>query len=460
MAEGKASREERKARRRERRAAALPMAPARLDPAVLLGDIDAWNLREEGGWLRFDARLEEDARAYLRPRTGGDIIADAPGPLTAILGIGGARRAGFTPGPPRFRFNVLAPADHIGAVGLEGTARAEATAGLQQLRHCSREALLADTLLSRRHAARRGLPLFFTRAETDGAAGVDALGKGLAFGNLLTALDNLCMAAETLGRPARVLAVGLDFGLEDIFTADAGALAQGIRALMARISHEMQRRGLVPPVFLAVAEAGTARIADHPAIRAMWELAWCPGPHRLIVTTPGYAAEQDRHGRPTGAGRKMLAELDAHALTAAEAGEEWSCPLPLLAEYRGTEVRVTFRSLSGLVVDAGDPFGAGPAAGFRIAGTDNPVRIRSAVVAPDDPRTLLLRCDRVPRGRAPRLLHACALDHPGDAGPVNRSAVRDGWQAGGADGQVLHRWALPADLPLHPAPGAGRKAKA
>lgn len=458
MAKEQETREERKARRRERRRAALPVAPVRLDPAAVLGDIDAWNLREEGGWLRFDARLEDGARAYLRPLAGGDVIADAPGPLLAILGLGGPRRAGFNAGPARFRFNVLAPADHIGAVGLEGTARAEPVSALQHLRHRSREALLADTLLAWRHAARRGLPLFFVRAETDASASVEALGKGLAFGNLITALDNLCAIAETLGRPAQVLAVGLDFGLEDVVTADAGALAAGIRALMARITQEMRQRDLPPPVFLAVAETGTARISDHPAIRAMQDLARCPGPHRLILTAPSYVAGQDRHGRPTEAGRQRLAEMDAHALAACAEGQGWRCPLPVLAEYSGRQIRVLFDAKEDLVIDARDPFHAGAAAGFRIAGTARETRIRSAKVAPDDRRSLILTCDRVPEGTAPRLLHACGLEAGADGtGPINRSAIRDTWQALGSDGADLHRWALPADLPLHPGP-AGQAA--
>lgn len=468
MAKDKETREERKARRRERRRAeqalpivqaqALPAVPVRLDPAVVLGDIDAWNLRAEGGWLRFDARLEDGARAYLRPLAGGDAIADAPGPLLAILGLGGPRRAGFNAGPARFCFNVLAPADDIGGVGLEGTALAEPASGLQHLRHRSREALLADTLLGWRHAARRGLPLFFVRAETDTSAGIEALGNGAAFGNFCTALDSLCAAAGTLGRPAQVLAMGLDFGLEDVVTADAGALAAGIRALMARITQEMRQRDLPPPVFLAVAEAGTARISDHPAIRAMQELAWCPGPHRLIVTAPSYMAAQDRFGRPTEAGRQLLAEMDAHALAACAEGEGWRCPLPVLAEYSGRQIRVLFDAQQDLVIDPRDPFRAGAAAGFRIIGTGPESRIRSVKVAADDPRSLILTCDRAPEGPAPRLLHACALEAAaGDAGPINRSAIRDTWQAAGSDGADLHRWALPADLPLHPGP-AGKAA--
>lgn len=453
MAKDKASRDARKARRLAMRAAVVP-ASVRLDPADLLGDIDAWNLRDEGGWLRFDARFGDGVRGYMRPLSGGDVIADAPGPLLALLAIGGARRAGFNEGPARFRHNVLAPADHIGGVGLEGTDHAEPVSGLQHLRHRSREALLADRLLAGRHAEGRGLPLYFVRAETDNSASIGALTDGIAFANLVVAVDNLCAAARTLGRPARVLAVGLDFGLEDVVSADAGEIARGIRSLMTRITDELRRRDLAPPVFLAVGEAGTARIADHPAIRAMWELAWCPGPHRLIVTTPSYVARQDRHGRVTEDGRQTLADLDAHALGAVEAGDDWLCPLPLLAEYRGAEIRVVFRSLSGLVIDPGDPFGAGPAAGFRVTGTDIPVGIASVAVAPDDPCALVLGCDRALTGAAPRLLHACALGPAADDLPANRSAIRDAW---GADG--LRRWALPADLPLHPAaPDAGREA--
>ncbi|MGA0540467.1 hypothetical protein [Neotabrizicola sp. VNH66] len=411
-------------RRRRRDAEA---APARLDPEELLGDIDAWNLREDGGWLRFDARLEDGARAYLRSRAGGDILADAPGPLYAILGIGGARRAGFNAGPPQFRFNVLAPADHIGAVGLEGTARAEPVSSLQHLPHRSREALVADHLLDLRYRDRRGLPLILTRAETDASASLGALSGGLAMANLVTALDNLCMAAETLGRPAQVLAVGLEFGAEDLGT-DSTGFAEGIRALMTRLSEEMRRRGLAPPVYLACAENG-----DHPSTPAWWELAWCPGPHRLRITAPGYMAARDGFGRLTEAGRDMLAAMDAHALRAVEQGQDWLCPLPLLAEHRGAEIRVTFRALADLVVDAADLFGAGPAAGFALTG--DPAQITGVAIAPDDPQVVVLTLDRPLTGTAARLRLAIG-------GP---STLRDTWAAGG-----LHRWALPADLPLHP----------
>lgn len=464
MAQDDTDKEARRARRRERRAAAelaaaenaVAAAPQRLDPAEILGDIDAWGLVAEGEWLRFTARLEEEPRSYLRAKAEGDILADAPGPLLAVLGIGGARRAGFNAGPPRFRYNILAPADHIGAVGLEGTASARRTAALQQLRHCSRESLIADHLLSMRREARRGMPLIVTRVETDGSASLEALAKGTAFTNLLTALDNLSAAAAALGRKPQVLALTIGFGLEDL-TSTPAEYAAGFRALMAKITSEMRMRGMVPPIFLADTESGTARLSDHPAIEAYQELAWCPGPHRLILPTPTYAGQQDEFGRLTELGRETLAHLDALALEEVLQGREWSCPLPLLAEYSGAQIRVTFRSMAPLVIDATDPHRAGPSAGFQLVDAPKGCKIKGLRLAADDPKAVILDCSAPPIGAS--LDHACRLAAQGDALPINRSAIRDEWSAPSSNGATLHRWALPASLPLHPA-SASKGAKA
>lgn len=461
-------REERRARRRERREAnealageALahqPVAGAavegRLDPAERLGDIDAWNLRAEGGWLRFDARLEAEPRGYLRPLAGGDILADAPGPLLAILGLGGARRAGFNAGPPQFRYNVLAPADHIGSVGLEGTDTALRTGGLQNLRHRSREALIADHLLRGRYHARRGLPLFLTRVETDDAASVHALGKGPAFANFLIALDNLVDAAARLGRRPRVLAVTIGFGQEDL-TSDSDTFANDFRALMDKITGQMRDRGLLPPVFLVDAESGLPGRADHPSVAALHRLAWSAGGHRLILSAP---AGQDRFGRLTEAGRFHMAELDAHALCAIDAGEAWFCPLLLLAEYAGQQIRVTLRALSDLVIDPGDLHPARTAAGLRLTGGQGDCTILGVRIARDDPRALILDCSAPPQGHR---LHLDCLPDPGDESvQAGGGAIRDSWTAPGANGRPLYRWALPADLPLNRAtPHCIREAK-
>lgn len=422
------------------------LAPAPLDPAEHLGDLDAWNLRAEGEWLRFTALIEPGgvARDYQRPRAGGDILAVGPGPLYGLFSLGGARRADFTAGPAGFAHHILAPGDDIGAVGLEGTGAVTPSAGLQQIPHRTRDALLAETLLTWRRAARRGLPLFVVRSETDASPDLAALARGPAYQNFLAALDSLGAAAATLGKRPKVLAVGLDFSLEDQGSSAAG-FAQGLRALMRQIERDMARRGLQRPHFLATFESGTRDLSAHPAILAHWELAWSPGPHSLAFSAPGYMFEQTRFGRPTDAARLCMAEMDAHALVALSNRQEWLCPLFLLAEYQGPRIRVTARALADLVIDPS--LCAEAACGFSLA--PGPARVLSVAVAEDDPQALILTCDAAP-GPGQELRYAYGAPPSPDHRPANRGAIRDTWQAPSASGARLHRWALPACLPLHP----------
>ena len=424
--------------------------PSPLDVAVMLGDIDAWNLRQEGEWLKFTGQLEAGvaAREYQRSIDGGDIIASAPGPIYALFSLGGARRADFNEGPSTFSHHILAPSDDIGAVGLEGTALAKVSAGLQRIPHCTRDAHLAETLLGWRREGLRGLPLFLVRSETDASAAIADLGQGVAYANFLTALESLVAAAASLGKRAKVLSVGIDFSIEDQSSTPA-EFVKDFRALMAQIERDMARRNLQRPIFLATFECGTRRVSDHAAIRAHWELAWAHGTHQFAFSAPGYMFEQTRFGRPTASARIAMAEMDAHAIVALTNREPWACPLFLLAEYLGNEIRVTAQAMGDLVIE--DAFGAGPACGFSLSGTTAPVNILSVAVALDDPKALILTCDGPPKGAAVELRYAFGATGSGpDAYPVNRGAVRDQWVSQSRTGRSLHRWALPAALPLHP----------
>ncbi len=69
--------------------------------AAVLGDVDAWNLREQGEWYVFDANLPgaQGTRQFRRKITAApdasapDIIADTSGAVFCVLPIGGTRRA-------------------------------------------------------------------------------------------------------------------------------------------------------------------------------------------------------------------------------------------------------------------------------------------------------------------------------------------------------------------------------
>lgn len=421
---------------------AEPAGPA----TPLPDDLDAWNIREEGDWLLFDANLPGDQgpRGFRRHRTGGAVIAQARGPLLGILGIGGARAALANPGAGAFPWHVLAPADDIGAAGHAGVELATETAHLEPLREQTHEALLAEVLLSDRRARHAALPLFVVRAETDTAASAADLGTGRAIENLERALVNLVAAAATQGTRARLLALTLDYCVEDI-SGDAVGYRDGMLTLMARLTEKANALGLPAPRFLATFDCGTHAITEGPALDGQWELSWNHADHALTFAAPGYMFALDDTGRLTEAGRRAKAAMGAAALTALDDGQDWFCPTIQLAERAGKDIRLTCKAMDRLEIDKADPFEAGKTAGFRLMGATNGARITGVAVDKDDPRSLILKCSVRPEGD---LTVAYAAGNAPWSGPwpANRGALRDAWERAGPDGEGLHRWALPARL--------------
>lgn len=406
-------------------------------------DIDLWAPRREGDWLFFQANLPgaDSARGYRRHVTGGAILAEARGPLLAILGIGGARAGLGSPGPARFRWHVLGPADDIGAVGQGGLGEAAQTDALEPLRELTVEALVADELLARRRAAHQSLPLVFVRAETDMAATAHDLGAGSAVANLDRAFANLKAAARRLGVGAQVLAVVLDYTLEDL-TGDPLAYRDGMIALMERITRGMAKEGLARPIFLSAFDCGTQSITRGPGLEGQWELAWNHGDHRLVFAAPSYAFQMDDTGRLTDAGRAEKALLMTEALLAVQGGGKWLCPVIQLAEWSGTDIRLICEAQEPLVIGRDDPFGAGPLAGFGLDGVTNRAKITGVAVDKDDPKVVVLTCSKKPEGDVVvTYAHAAA---PGEGPyPASRGALRGDFGTG-----ALRRWALPARLKL------------
>ena len=419
-----------------------PSGPA----TPLPDDLDAWNIREEGDWILFDANLPgaQGSRGFRRHRIGGAIIAQARGPLLGILGIGGARAALANPGAGAFPWHVLAPADDIGAVGHAGIDLAAETTHLEPLREQTHEALLAGVLLTDRHAAHKALPLFVVRAETDTAASAADLGTGRAVENLERALANLVAAAAAQGTRARLLAVTLDYCLEDV-SGTATDYRDGMLALMARLTGKANALGLPAPRFLATLDCGTHQITEGPALDGQWELSWNHADHALTFAAPGYMFALDDTGRLTDGGRRVKAAMGAAALTALEDGKDWFCPTIQLAERAGKDIRLTCKAMDRLVIDKADPFEAGKTAGFRLDGVTNGARITGVSLDKDDPRSLILKCSVRPEGDLTIAYAAGAAAWSGPW-PANRGALRDAWEKAGPDGQTLRRWALPARL--------------
>jgi hypothetical protein len=424
-------------------AVAPPAPPAPPKVPDLPEDIDLWAARREGDWVYFQARLPgaDGARGYRRHVDGGAILAEARGPLMAIFGIGGARAGLGQPGPARFRWHVLAPADDIGAVGMGGDGAAPATAALEPLRELTVEAMLADEVLARRAEAMLSLPLMLVRVETDASATAHDLGTGAAVANLDRAMGNLVAAARRLQTGAQVLAVMLDYSLEDL-TGDPVAYRDGMIALMERITQGMARLGLARPVFLSAFDCGTQTVTRGPALDGQWELSWNHGDHQLVFAAPSYAFEIDDTGRLTDTGRATKARIMAEALANLQAGGRWLCPTIQLAERAGKDIRLICEATEPLVVDTTDPFGAGKAAGFALEGVTNGARILKVEIDKADAKAVILRCSKPPEGGV-----FVTYAHAAEAGtgpyPANRGALRGDIGEG-----VLRRWALPARLKL------------
>ncbi|WP_135449435.1 hypothetical protein [Tabrizicola caldifontis] len=428
---------------------------------AMLDGHDVWNLRADGEWLRFTGRLagRQGQRDFCRNRAGGAILADAPGALIAILGIGGPRAALASPQTAGYPFHIVAPADDIGAVGHAGIERASTTDLLAPLREMTHEALMAEAWLDWQMEKHAGLPLFVTRVETDNSTSAAALAGGIALENLLIAAANIKRAADRLGKSARILAVTLDFALEALDDT-AADYRDGMLSVMQRIEAGLARMGFDRPIFVARLEAGRPGLISDRIIDAQSELAWNHGDHRLVISAPSYMFGFDPHDRPTAAARRQMAEMSAAAVSAAalrplEANplkDGWRCPVFHLAELDLTPavdgsitLRAITRALGDLRLAPGDDTGGDHPVGFAIDGDTTGAHILSVEVDPSDAQTLLLRLDRRPAGHDLRLRYGYG---PAPDGPA-RLAVRDDWQLVSATGRMLHRWALPCRLPIH-----------
>ncbi len=437
-----------------------PNVPEWID-AEVLGNVDAWDVRRNGEWYIFNANLEgaqgiRQFRKLVEPdniESDTCIIADTAGAVRGILSIGGARRATGFKEPINFPWHIVAPADEIGAVGHAGVDTAQITSALQILPEMTRDAALADIFLTQQHQTHQALPLYVTRTETDTSASITALAGGAAYGNLLTAAKSLRAAAKRLDKRAVLLAIGLEFTLEDI-ESDAQTYRNGVLDLLANLTRDMAALGYRRPPFLSVFDCGTQTINDHPVLRAQWDLAWQGNEYGLCYTAPGYMFRQDRYGRPDMNAVWQMAEMDACALEVlVDDDAEWLCPIFLLAEREPDRkvIRVKARTMGKLVIDTDDPFGSGKTLGFSLAGATNAAEIINATLAEDDPEDILLTCNIAPEGDDITLLYAFGnspkrgkMDYPAACG-----SIRDEWSFDSKTGQTLHRWALPAALPVH-----------
>ena len=406
--------------------------------AEVLGDVDAWNLRQKGDWIFFDANLPgmPGARGYRRALSGGAILAETPGPVLGVLSLGGARRMRAIPGQNAFPYHVIASEDDIGAVGMAGIEDASETARAEGLREQTLDALLAGEMLRLRQRAGRGLPLIMVRCETDRAASLSQLGEGKAFENLMRAIANLKLLADSLGKPAKLVALSVDFVLEDVQTPES-EFVPAMRGLLERLGQAFWEHDLRPVPALMMFDT-LANQLGRDRRQAQWDLAVYGGPMGPVFTLPSYAVEMDDTLRPTEAGMRLRARTEAVAVEEMAAGRDWHCPCFILAEREGERmIRVRSDAKMPLVIEAADPFEAGSDYGFQIEGPKGGCVVSSVSIDSKEPRDVLIELeDEAPRNG---LVLSYAWEGPG--------ALRDSWAS--AFAPDVKRWALPTRLEVH-----------
>jgi hypothetical protein len=422
-----------------------PTAPPAEAEAVArdaLADVDAWGIVRRGDWLHFSARLPgaQGTRGFRRHVSGGAILGDGPGPIQAILGLGGPRAALASPGASAFPYHVVARGDDIGPVGQAGVGTVARTDRLEPLRECTLEALTAEALLSWRLEAFAPLPLFFVRSETAACPTAAEFARGRAVDNLLATAENLRAAAAHLGVEACIAAICLAYDWDHV-EGDAAAYRDGMLATMARVEAGLAALGFDRPRFLCHFEAGLDGTNAAAVVEGQWELAWNHGAHRLTFAAPAAMFARDRFERLTDNGRREMAEMTAAALAA---GPDWHCPTFLLAEREpgaADTIRVVAKSLGDLAL------ADGAADAFTLTQGAVPVPITDLRVAPDDPKALLIS-HAPPAGGG-----ALTLGY----GLTGAGGVHDGWQMVSATGRRLHREALPCRLPVQGGAKAGSR---
>ena len=436
-----------------------PSHSPHIDPDVL-GDIDAWDVRVDGEWHVFHARMPGPASARLFRRLivpddieiDAGIIADCGGPLVGYVSLGGLRRATGHKVALQFPYHIVAPADDIGAVGMGGVEESEVLRCGMQIQELTRDAAVADASLQSRYEDFRQLPLHFVRAEHDGSSSIQELAKGTAYKNFLTNLQSLIALAERLNKTPVLGAIGLEYTLEDC-QSTGDAWREGLYDLLLQISSDLKKLGLRRPSILAMFDCGTRFIHDHEILRAQCEFAWSGQNFGFHFSCPSYMFKCDSYGHLDTSALREVAEMELAALNALDQDQEWICPTVLLAERDPDPhvIRVKCRALAPLILDATDPFGAGAQFGFSFEGADAPVEILEVTLATDDKQDLLITCKSPPQGADLKLRYGfgqnperARLDYPPICG-----ALRDTWQQQSSTGRLLHRWALPAVVPVH-----------
>lgn len=411
----------------------------------LADDIDWWNARSEGDWVRFDARLPgtDDSRRYARHASGAGVLADAPGALLGLISLAGPRRYTQISVAPDFPYHIVGcPPPEVDESPL-----------FANLGHRGIDTGICDRLLARRHAAFRRLPLHVTQPCL---LVPSAPLEKADLTEFTQALNRIATFARELGRPARIIAVAVELGPQHVTTgATAEDMHLAVLGLLDRVAADIRAAGMGEAPILLTVDAGAwwnddAELAQCAA-DALQRLILCPGAHVIVPVGSTTGLEQDDLGLPSKAAMAEQILREVSVIERLQDRQTIAAPVLYLAErIDPRHIKAIFKVQCALSIDAGLLDQIGPGAGFslRLADTGEDWPITSVEIDPGDSGTLILAVSTdLPENRTLWLDHALPLQS-GKTVAFPATSISETFTdaAQGNMDEPLRLWAMPASM--------------
>lgn len=404
-------------------AARINMAGGRPGPAELIPDFDAWNVREDGDIIYFNAHIYGDSpREYLRYGSS-DPWANAHSETLLRLLFGDEFTDTSPLAGPDHEAHILTFNDDAGQAGLNGEDRLRDATDIQRSGR-GFAATASDTYLKNCRGPKHWHGV---RSETVMGAELAELTQGQGLTNLVDTVDQFRSALAPYGRYPAVNTVSILQGA----TEDSSDYHAQLLTLCSEISQQMGARQIncYQPV-------GDAFKGDYASV-LQTPLAFVErGALPIVLVSPVYWCER-RAGslvQITSESMTMLAELDGLAT------KDWLPPLAFLAERDGRTVTVDFEVMAGHAL-------VSPTRGLSLV-SDNDVDIDGWEIVPDpttgDMTRLHIELTDVPVNGSIRYAYnniEASFDLSGSLF-CSGGDLRDDWSAPSVTGKTLHRYAF------------------
>ncbi|MEO0944250.1 MAG: hypothetical protein AAFY06_05330 [Pseudomonadota bacterium] len=387
---------------------------------------NVWMLQSENGRLRYlSDRWQGITMGYVEQ--DGITLAETPGTAIGIAAFGDGQQV-ERPLTRRFPWHVVDA--RLDGSGPAFGATSEATLSLEQL-----------------HAEGAGLVTAIALGTAQpGITADEALPDAPRYLEMISHIEMICSALDEWNMALFVdrLRLSLLTGAPNTPENDAACHYREVAHALSRDISTTTGQSKSPTVVI-VPHAGLRRDGNSEVSLAEARFDLDNPTVDALIPTPAYPfrlmAEMPATHTPEAA--LLMDELCVLALRAHQNGERWHCPQLQFAEASGTTVTAQFSTMDGLMLQDGPH-------GFHLIGDGAP-KIKSIEVTSDTEVTMNLASTIDATGLQLAYAWGHRSDRTASDHAANHGALRDRWQrhSSAIEGHVLHRFALPARVPLH-----------